>query len=65
MKRPKTVKEMLALLAVMHRQNEASTKRHKIEMKKYDKLLVKEEAQVAELEARYKTISKRYGKKLR
>ena len=56
---------MLALLAVMHRQNEASTKRHKIEMKKYDKLLVKEEAQVAELEARYKTISKRYGKKLR
>ena len=56
---------MLALLAVMRKENEAAAKRHKIEMKKYDKLLAKEEAQVAELEARYKAKSKRYGKKLR
>jgi len=64
-KKPKTIKEMLALLAVMRKENEAAAKRHKIEMKKYDKLMAKEEAQVAELEARYKAKSKRYGKKLR
>jgi hypothetical protein len=64
-KKPGTIKEMLALLAVMHRENEAAAKRHRIEMKKYDKLMAKEEAEVAELEARYKAKSKRYGKKLR
>ncbi|MGC4021131.1 MAG: hypothetical protein QM734_03890 [Cyclobacteriaceae bacterium] len=64
MKKPKTIKEMLALLATMRKENEAMAKRHKIEMKKYDKLLAKEEAQVAELEARYKAKSKRNGKKL-
>lgn len=55
---------MLALLAVMRKENEDSSKRHRIEMKRYDKLLAKEEAQVAELEAKYKTKSKRNGKKL-
>ncbi len=55
---------MLAFLAVMRKENEAASKRHKIAMKKYDKLLAKEEALVAELEAKYPTQSKRnYGKK--
>ena len=53
------------MLATMRKENEAAAKRHKIEMKRYDKLLEKEKAQVAELEARYKAKSKRNGKKLR
>jgi phage tail tape-measure protein len=64
-KKPRTIKAMLALLASMRKENEAAAKRHKIEMKRYDKLLAKEEAQVTELEARYKIKAKRYGKKLR
>ncbi|MBS1680378.1 MAG: hypothetical protein JST48_01570 [Bacteroidetes bacterium] len=64
MKKPKTKNEMLAMLAAMRKENEATLKRHIKEMKKYDKLLAKEMAQVAELEARYKAKSKRNGKKL-
>ena len=56
---------MLAMLAEMRKENEAAAKRHKIEMKRYDKLLAKEEAQLAEQEERYKSISKKNGKKLR
>ena len=53
------------MLAKMRKENEVSAKRHKIEMKRYDRLLEKEKAQAAELEARYKAKSKRNGKKLR
>ncbi len=57
---------MLAFLAELRKRRKVTEKQQKIELKKYDKLLKKEEAVVAELETKYKTKSKRgHGKKLR
>jgi hypothetical protein len=64
-KKPRTIKEMLAFLAELRKKREVDAKRQKIELKKYDKLLKKEEAVVAEIEAKYKSKLKgRHGKKL-
>jgi len=53
-------------LAELRKRRKVTEKQQKIELKKYDKLLKKEEAVVAELETKYKTKSKRgHGKKLR
>jgi len=56
---------MLAMLAAMRKENESAAKRHQIEMKRYDKLLAIEGAQVEELKAKYRAKSKGNGKKLR
>ena len=65
-KKFKNVAEMLAFLAVLRKNSEASAKRHEIEMKKYDELLKKEESAVADLDEKYNAKSKRgYGKRVR
>lgn len=64
MKKPDDIDRMIALLKKNRKKSEEASKRLKSELKKYDKLIEKEESIVREIEAKYFPKTKVYGKKL-